>query len=134
MTTQRPLILVVDDLRSFPPLEDRSQVLYARTSQEGIAVLEDLHARGVEISELWLDHDLGEPDGQLDDVRPVVDWILEKCVWDDPPQIQRIVVHTSNSQGAAMMVLGLGNYYSTRRVDALAEGCTIAEHSGDLPG
>jgi hypothetical protein len=109
--------VVVDDLRSFA-----FDAVYARTSAEALALLAQLHADGVAVDELWLDHDLGGDDT----VVPVVDWLCERCVWDDPPAVGRVVVHTSNPVGASMIERTLQRWFPVTRVDASAAGAYIA--------
>lgn len=103
-------IVVIDDLRCFGAFD----ATYARTSAQGVALLAACHAEGRPIDELWLDHDLGG----TDDINPVIAWIAERCVWDDRPNIGRIVAHTSNPVGAEMINRSLRRWYPVTRVDA----------------
>lgn len=115
-------VVVIDDLRTF----DAFDAVYARSSAAGLAVLAAAHAEGRRVDELWLDHDLGvDAAGRVDDIGPVVDWLCERCVWDDRPDIGRIVVHTSNPAGARMLLVTLGRLYPTVRVDAGAFGAQV---------
>lgn len=98
---------------------------YARTSAAGVRLLQGLFDLGVTVDELWLDHDLGEETGALDDVRPVLDLVLERLVWGDPMTVRSVVVHTSNPVGAQMLVTALDSRLPTRRVDALSEGAVV---------
>jgi hypothetical protein len=63
---QRPLIVLVDDVRHFA--DDRPCRTF-RTSAAAVAGLTDVAKRGPEISEMGLDYDLGRDD----DLRPVLD-------------------------------------------------------------
>ncbi len=103
-------IVVIDDLRIFGAFEAE----YARSSAAGLRYLRSAHQNSERIDQLWLDHDLGG----TDDIRVVVDWLLERCVWEDMPDIGEVVVHTSNPPAAEMMTRALSRWYRTRRVDA----------------
>jgi len=116
------LRLVVDDLRTFP-----FAAVYARTSTEGVGFLEQYHANNEPIDELWLDHDLGDDDT----INPVVDWLCERCVWDDRPDIGRVYAHTSNPAGGAMIERTLRRWFTVQRIDAALAGAVVAER-GEL--
>lgn len=105
---------VIDDLRNFH--DDRPAVI-ARTSKEA---LEYLHANeNIHFTDVWFDHDLGEPEGKLDDVMSVVDYFNERAFNDNPVNVDTVYVHTSNPSGAKKIVAGLERYgYNVYRVDA----------------
>lgn len=103
-------ILVVDDRRIFTKLPD--DVLYARTIEAGLEVLRS----GRPLAQLWLDHDLGEIDGRPVDVRPLVTAIEERAFHGYPYDIGRVVIHSSNPEGARWIESGLSRYYPVRRV------------------
>lgn len=106
--TQRPVVLGIDDLRSLP-----RATRIARTSQEGVLLLEEHRDR--RIDELWLDHDLGGEDS----IMPVVA-LLERAAFDGRPfQIGMIYVHSANPSGADTMLRVLKRWnYRVRRATA----------------
>ena len=67
-------VLVVDDLRLFGNTFYNLEILYALNSKDAITILEQ---DAINISEIWLDHDLSMVDGKVDDVVPVINWIEE---------------------------------------------------------
>ena len=105
---QRPVILGIDDLRALP-----RATRIARTSQEGVRLLEE--HRGRRIDELWLDHDLGGGDS----IMPVVA-LLEQAAFEGRPfTIGMIYVHSANPSGAETMVRVLKRWnYQVRRATA----------------
>ncbi|MDR7274450.1 cyclic-phosphate processing receiver domain-containing protein [Catenuloplanes atrovinosus] len=102
------LTLLIDDLRSFT--DDRA-ALIARTSAEGIALLE--RHRGARIDELWLDHDLGGTDTSW----PVVE-VLERAAFEGAPfDVGVVYVHSANPPGVARLVGTLRRWgYDVRAV------------------
>jgi hypothetical protein len=102
MTT--PDILVIDDLRTFA-----FAAVYARTSREGLALLEERPWR-----EVWLDHDLGHGA----DIKPVVRLLEERGSLGQPLDVGLICVHTSDPVEGDAMVAGLGRWYQVRRMVA----------------
>ena len=116
-------VLVIDDLRviSIPSAE----VEHVRTSREAIERLESAISVDERFDEVWFDHDLGvDPQGEIDEAMAVVNWILERCVWERPLPFDRCVIHTSNPPAAETMVRSLGRYFPTRRV--VASDYTVA--------
>ena len=108
-------ILVIDDEREFA---DCREVIYCRTAHEEMKLLN----ANTPLEQLWLDHDLGEPDEcGYTDVSPIVNFLFERAVWDNPYPVSKILVHTANVP-AAKRLLGLGRYYPTIRVDAVSSG------------
>lgn len=114
----RRLAVVVDDLRSFPGLEDRFELLYARTSRSGCDLLLELSLSGRHVDLLLLDHDLGDETGSLDDILPVVDLLAESAFLGTPLDVGQVVVHSANPVGAATVVRSLERYYPVRRLPA----------------
>ena len=103
-------ILVIDDERIFPAFHhDGNTVVYARTSAEAIALLDDDHDTW---DEVWFDHDLG-PRG---DARKVMTYLEERRQSGNPVLIEAIYVHSMNPVGASELVSGLSKMYPTRRV------------------
>lgn len=115
---EKRLAVVVDDLRSFPGLEDRFEVLYARTSGDGRSLLLDLARQGRHVDLLLLDHDLGDDTGHLDDILPVVDLLAERAFLGTPFDVGQVVVHSANPVGAATVQRSLERYYPVRRLPA----------------
>lgn len=98
-------ILVVDDLRRFMKPID-APITYARNSSDAIALLTKNQKRGY--SQLWLDHDLGDED----DIRPVVNWLVEHR-----PPIGRVYVQSMNPVGSEHILKSLEPYYRVQRVN-----------------
>lgn len=90
------MILLVDDLRHFA--DESIEYVQAYTSAEAIAIL----SKGGRFGEIWLDHDLGMPNGVLDDTRPVVNLLVRHHVGT-----AAIIVHTSNPVARKWMVPSL---------------------------
>lgn len=109
--------LLIDDLRVFDPA--RSTVVVARTSNDALSVLRRAAATGEPWREIWLDHDLGDATGRIDDVMPVIGWMCEQAFNDAPVPVGTVYVHTSNNAAATDMVRTLTKYgYTVRRVNA----------------
>lgn len=106
--------LLIDDLRHF--LDERVAVI-ARNTAVALEFLEN--APTLHFDEIWLDHDLGEIDGIPVDIMPIIDYLTERSFNDNPVDVDRITVHTSNPSGAKTMVTSLRHFgYNVRRVDA----------------
>lgn len=115
------MILVVDDLRTFP-----FEATHCRDSLSAITLLVALHsgmfpANPAGLDELWLDHDLGGDDTTM----PVVDLLDEWAFHGDPLPIGNVYVHTSNPPGALKIIKALHLTYNVRRVDAAACGAVV---------
>lgn len=82
------IILWVDDLRIPPPSSDT--VIWAKTSDEAIGVLERARNSNIKILYMSLDHDLGGDDT----TRPIVLWCCENDYW--PVDVG---VHSANPVG-----------------------------------
>lgn len=105
-----PVVVLIDDVRSFV---DGTDALVARTSAEGVALLNRLRQRTID--ELWLDHDLGGDDT----IRPVVTVLEEAAFTGRRFDIRQVYVHTSNPAGAETVVAALHRWgYPTRRTSA----------------
>ena len=90
------LTVLIDDVRQFTDGRDCIRCL---NSAEAVTVLQALHDAGTFIDDLWLDHDLG-PD---DDVRPVLELLLN---WHDagtPLAVGTVHVHTASVEGAHLI-------------------------------
>lgn len=100
-------ILLVDDLRIFREPDESAHLYIARTSEQALTILQ----REVEPwDEIWLDHDLGDATGEIDDVMRVVDYLSERAFNDEPVVVGVVYVHTSNPSGRANMLRALTRF------------------------
>lgn len=99
-------ILLIDDLRRFRETHKDAQVAIARNSKTGLEML----ANDVEWDEIWLDHDLGDKTGEIDSIMPVIDYMSERSVYENPVKVNTVFVHTSNPAGAKSMMSALDRY------------------------
>jgi hypothetical protein len=107
MNDRKPVIVLIDDLRSFI---DGRPAEVARTSSAGVELL-DRH-RGRRLDELWLDHDLGEDDT----IWPVVE-VLERAAFECRPfDVGVVIIHSANPAGAAKMAQALRRWNYPVRV------------------
>ena len=116
--SEKLTIVCIDDERSFQAeLEEGSDIHYARTSADGIALLKDLQEKGVEVAEIWLDHDLGETNEPpyWDTIMPVVAWLEELGHAGTPYPCIGIVIHTMNFSAVPAMNAALSPYYHVTR-------------------
>lgn len=121
-----PLIIVVDDVRSFPAYGAHGEMRYARSAEEAVALLAACAERHETIATLLLDHDLGTTStGVAIDVRPVVRYLLERCASGAPVGIEEVIVHSANPVGARYVAESLSRWYSVRRADASALGAVV---------
>jgi hypothetical protein len=108
-------VLLIDDLRDFRQLPAGVELTVARTSAEALEVL----GAATHWDEIWLDHDLGENEAGVDSIMRVVDFLCEQAFNDQPVDVDRVRVHTSNPVGGQQMMLALQRYgYSVQRVNA----------------
>jgi hypothetical protein len=104
---------LIDDLRRFREPPRDAQVAIARNSKTGLEML----ANDTEWDEIWLDHDLGDKTGDIDYIMPVIDYMSERAVYENPVKVNTVFVHTSNPAGAKNMMLALERYgYNAKRV------------------
>jgi hypothetical protein len=89
--------VVIDDLRTFA-----FDAVHARSSAEGIAVLDSCRTHGQRIDELWLDYNLGRGDTGS----TVVTWLVAHAK-EMAPLVGEVVVHSSDPNGAARMMAAL---------------------------
>lgn len=95
---QSPLTVLVDDVRGF---KDERPALIARSSQEALALLDELGR--MRIDHLWLDHDLvGD-----DTIRPVVDLLVHLARTGSPLNVGQVHIHTANTGAGHWMRLEL---------------------------
>lgn len=106
------MIVLIDDERSFrlPPALD---TLVFRTSSEALAWLDANPT--AQITQLWLDHDLGGDDT----IMPVVNAIERRIIFETPLAIDEVIIHTANPVGAQQLENILSNHYPTIRVPAI---------------
>ena len=107
-------IVVIDDERTF---DSDLPVRYARTGQEGLALLADYWTlqrtrHDYDMDELYLDHDLGPED----EIRPCVAFLEAVARLGQPFNVGTIFVHTQNPVGAEAMIASLSRYYNTKRI------------------
>jgi hypothetical protein len=102
--------LLIDDLRNF--VKAPKGLVVCRNSEDALA---ELRKEDAIFTTIWLDHDLGGEDT----INPVIDYLCERSVWEDPVRVLTIYVHTSNPVGASQMMQTLAKYgYSVVRVNA----------------
>lgn len=109
------MIVLVDDERSFIDVPDNSVVL--RNSADALTWLENLPENTV-IEQLWFDHDLGLVNGEKDSVIPFLRKLEEMCFFDTAPNIEQVIVHTSNPVGGKEIYDSMRRYFHTVRVQA----------------
>ena len=102
------MILVIDDVKTFPFPNDPDDVVYARTLSDGTVWLTEAEAAGVRISELWLDHDLGGDDT----IRPICLMLAERAFNGNPYPVSRIVICSLNPVCIDWMWSTLSPYYN----------------------
>lgn len=92
-------ILVVDNKRIFP----HSDVFYARSSSRALEILQQSDG----LKELWLDYDLGRDDTTI----PVVDYLRERIICNNPFPVEKIFIHTNNPVEGENIYRSLSRYY-----------------------
>jgi len=101
--------LLIDDLRNF--VKAPKNLIICRNSEEALAELQ----KDIVFTSIWLDHDLGGEDT----INPVIDYLCERSVWENPVRALTVYVHTSNPVGGDAMMRTLARYgYSVVRVNA----------------
>lgn len=109
-----PLVLI-DDLRCFLPSVNASHALVIRTLDEAMEWLDGLSEDDT-ISQLWLDHDLGEVNGEPVEIMPFINALEERLALDDrAPKIHQVIIHTSNVSGRSRIRAALNG--RVNRVD-----------------
>ena len=103
-------IIVIDDERDLGFYAE-----YARTSADGLKILQDAHKNDDRVTELWLDHDLGENEDGFDTIMPVVSWLEEMAYCDTPLNVGVIYIHTANWYAAPVMMDALKKWYNVER-------------------
>lgn len=101
------MILVIDDVKSFPFEDVGKEVLYARTLAEGFHLLDEYD----QLDELWLDHDLGGEDT----IRPLVLQLAESAFNGTPKKIDLVVICSLNAPGADWIASTLERWYPVTR-------------------
>jgi hypothetical protein len=116
---QPPLIVVVDDRRVF-----RNEVLtendvslldvqYFRNTHDAVTGISALVLDGSQISQLWLDHDLGGDDTTW----PVVDLLVLTAYQQEPLLVENILIHSMNIGERDRIYNHLQYWYNTNVVD-----------------
>lgn len=101
------MILVVDDLRVF---RDDLDVVYARTLNETAPYLTAACSGKIVISELWLDHDLG----QSEDIRELVDHLDQLAIEGEKLPLDCIRIISANPVGRDYITRALGRHYTIK--------------------
>ena len=106
------MILVIDDVKTFPFPEDKS-VFYVRTLQFGFDALEifEKELQSGALEELWLDHDLGGDDT----IRPICLMLAERAFNGNPYPVSKIVICSLNPVGIDWITSTLKPYYTIKR-------------------
>lgn len=112
---QFPLVLI-DDERSFKGAEG-AEALVIRNSAEALAWLATLDASSV-VGQLWLDHDLGIFDGKKITIMRFVRELEKRVYEGSAPEIEHVIVHTSNNVGGNEVMASLSRHFATTRVFA----------------
>lgn len=107
VTRHGPVVVLVDDLRSF---RDNRDAQVFRTSRDALHYLTTLGEEP--IAELWLDHDLGDDDT----ISPVVELLQERAFNGAPMAVGVVYVHSMNPPAAEWIRVGLERFgYRTVR-------------------
>lgn len=88
-------------------------VIYARSSSHALQQLKQEQ----DWDEIWLDHDLGGDDSTM----PVVDYLVERAIFEHPVAVRQIIVHTANPVGRAKIVQTLQSHYPVKVIAFLAQ-------------
>lgn len=118
MESQSYGAVLVDDERSFIDSERNEEATILRTSAEAIAWLNGVGQDTV-VDQLWFDHDLGMLDETRDDTTiPFLAALEERCFFGTAPQVNMVLVHTSNRVGGDVIEKSMRRYFYTVRVFA----------------
>lgn len=99
-------VVLVDDLRSFR--NNDVGAIVVRNTEDALNFFKT--NKTARFGSIWLDHDLGEVNGQKITTMPVVDYFCERAFSDDPVNVGTIYVHTSNPPGRRQIVTSLQRY------------------------
>lgn len=111
------MIVLIDDERTFKPAVLDGEYLLFKTSAEALEWLESVD-KDTQIDQLWFDHDLGIVEGQKDTTIPVVQRLEEMLFFATAPEINQVIVHTSNNVGGDRIFDSMRRYFNTQRVFA----------------
>lgn len=105
-------ILVVDDLRSPVGWEDNHgkyppPIHIARNSEEAMLLLDGRHYHAI-----YLDFDLGEHKGKLDDTQVIAKALFDCALLGEAYPVDLIVAHSSNYWGRRIIVETLETVYT----------------------
>lgn len=113
------MIIVIDDERTFrvnQTLPGYNEIVYARNSSEGIAVLANAWAdymiRFGNMVDIYLDHDLGENDT----IMPVVEFLMLMGETRFAEFVSNVFIHSQNPTAADTIIPVLSPFYRVRRV------------------
>ena len=102
------MILVVDDLKTFP-FPDDIEVVYARTMEKAYVEF----TNNEHLDELWLDHDMGMNEyGEEEDIRPLCLILAELGFNGKPRDIGKIVICSMSPVGRDWIESTLNRYYN----------------------
>lgn len=111
--THYPVVLI-DDLRSF--VQKRDDALVLRTLAEALSWFTDVKSEDT-VGQLWLDHDLGKNDkGEIIEIIPFVAELEERAYFGTAPEIEQVIVHSSNNQRGPKMVVPLSRYFAVQTI------------------
>lgn len=110
-------ILLVDDLRDFreevlnaafnPGTSDEPIEVYLRICRTSQSAVETLAKDERVWDQVWLDHDLGQVQGEDDTTMNVVDYILFRNENGDPLPVHNYIIHSSNPVGVKNIAMAL---------------------------
>ena len=110
--------VLVDDGALVIDSERNEEATILRTSAEAIAWLNGVGQDTV-VDQLWFDHDLGMLDETRDDTTiPFLSALEERCFFGTAPQVNMVLVHTSNRVGGDVIEKSMRRYFYTVRVFA----------------
>lgn len=113
------MIVLIDDNRIFKPvlMPKPENIIVLRNSADALKWLDSLDPNTT-INQLWLDHDLGNVNGQLDSIMPVVKKLEELHSLGKMPNICEVIIHTSNVVGGRNIQQALSSFMKVQKVYA----------------
>ncbi len=122
--------IVVDDLRSHrDDLDVEDGWLFLRTGSDAMEFFEK--NPDLQLVSLFWDHDLGADDT----TRELALYFEERAYFNNPVNIEKMYVHTSNSSGRDWLYASLRKYPNVQKVHSDDVGLIyVGEPQQDLPG
>lgn len=119
-------VLLVDDRRVFRPGKP-GDITTIRRIEPALEAIAAMIGSGQRLAELWLDHDLGQPDGPdgpTQTTMPLVELICGEAFAGRYLDVQTVYIHTSNSYARQDIARQLtsprwNGRFDVRLVDAL---------------